>query len=261
MEQNQSMAIFGDYAIFICHYKGLMGELFNIKKKEYISSISLPYVPFKMPHANTSCFGKSFLNENSILPLLYVSSFDEDSDRGCFVYDISQDGGVIKASLTQRIIPVISSKEIGSGALDWVVDYDSNYIYSIAYNKGGQERRFSWENEIIITKFKLPDIKIRGEVYFTEKDIIQSSRFDNMPINQDKCYKDGLLFIVSGGADINNVCMNRLRIISLNPLKLIDDLDIALFGIKEPEGLDFYGNQLLINYNDGNPEKIWMINI
>lgn len=260
MKPNQSMAIIDDYALFICHYHGLMGELYDIKKQEYVASISLPYVPWRMPHANTSCFGRTYLNGSSVLPLLYVSAYDEESDRGCFVYDFSLQDGGIKASLVQKIVPDIHNGKIGNGALDWVLDYDTKHIYSIAYNNAGLEGRFSRDNDIVITKFKLPNISNRDVVvYLKEKDIIQCTHLNAMPFNQDKCYKEGLMYIVSGGANINSASMNRLRIISLAPIKVVDDMDIAKCGIKEPEGLDYLGDKLLLNYNDANPEIIWLI--
>lgn len=257
LKAHQSMAIYGNYAIFITHYYGLIGELYDINKKEHLASLSLPYSIPDMPHANTCCFGKTFWSKNSFLPLLYASSFNEEGDKGCYVYDLEYQKGHYIANLVMKVIPEDCGDIIGKGALDWVVDSDQGHLYSIAYKDASAEKRFSWDNKMVLTKWRHPSPNTTGEVSLTQDDIIETSILPPMPFSQDKFYYKNSVYIISGGANEGDSLMNRIRVINLSTMTIEHDYDIAQFGVREPEGFSNYGDRLLVTFNDGHPEKVW----
>lgn len=258
---HDSMVIYGNYALVISvinNHKDVVGYLYDIDNKEYVTSFSMDYTDYDVPHANTACLGDVFYSEYSIMPVLYVSQYEYYSNRAVFVYDIVNDGGIIRSNLVQIIDPKgIDHSIIGDGSLDWVVDNDHSCLYALAYKLKGSSTIVE-NNEEIISKFQLPDIH-EERVYLKDEDVIDSFTLDTFNYSQDKSYFDNCIYVISGSSDPIFSHMNRYRVIDLREKTLVINNSILDYGLREPEGLDFYNGNLMVSFNDNTP-KMWRLN-
>lgn len=257
---HQSMAMWSDYALFqVIENDELYSYVYNIKSKSFLGKLQLPHFDYKSPHANCSCFGNLFYDDDSLLPLLYVSQWKWNGERGVLVYNIKKNFTV---ELIQFIAPLKIRKDIiGYGDIDWVVDTDSERLYALAYKKAGAST-ITEDNEEIITAFHLPTVKNNSTVILTEEDIIDSFRCEVFNYSQDKTYKGGKIYVISGGNDANLAFMNNMRIIDLKTKSVIYKKNIYNEGQAhaEPEGLSFCGDELFLTYAY-HPNTLWKFNL
>lgn len=242
---HQSMDIYKDDVFFVAaSNNNLVCDIYNLHTSHLVRQVSLPFGEYSLPHANVSCFGKLFYSENSIAPVLYISSWN--NGRQAFVFDFPNAGDKSQASLVQVIDPGRVSEEIiGGGYLDWVIDGDGGYLYSIAYHIKGSSQ-ISEGNFTHIAKFQLPDLSKRI-VDFTDADVIDSFTVPVMTIFQDKCFHDNYIYVVSGHSGLGKEFPPRLY--AINTLsKEMNEALIPLVG--EPEGFCWYqGRKWLNMYN------------
>ncbi len=83
--------------------------------------------------------------------------------------------------LVQKIRPGnISGEIIGYGSIDYVVDIDSNELYSLAYYKSnGSTISGTNGNKEMICKFPLPSISDGEEILLNEKDLLDCYSFED----------------------------------------------------------------------------------
>ena len=252
---HQSLAVYGDFALFQATSNNrLFSYIYYLPNLYLCSKTELKTVGNILPHANVSCFGKKLYSKDSLFPLLYVSQWDWNGDRGVLVYDIKSD---FSAELVQFISPAhINKSIIGAGDIDWVVDFDSDIMYALAYKKAGASTIIEG-NEEIITAFPLPDIG-RKTVMLEEKDIIDNYRCKVLSYSQDKVFKDGKIFIVAGGNDSAISFMNKIYVLDLARKQIREEYGITRYaiGISEPEGLGFWGDRLIMTYAK-KPYQLW----
>lgn len=252
---HQSFAVYGDFALFQATSNDkLYSYIYYLPNLYLCSKTELKTGGYSLPHANVSCFGKRFYSKDSLLPLLYVSQWNWKGERGVLVYDIKSD---FSAELVQFISPAgISKSVIGSGDIDWIVDFDSEVLYALAYKKAGASTIVEG-NEEIITSFPIPEID-RKTVILEEKDIIDNYRCKILNYSQDKVYKDGKIYIVAGGNDSAISFMNRMYVLDLVRKQIREEFDITGYalGISEPEGLGFWGDRLIMTYAK-RPYQLW----
>lgn len=230
----QSLAVHGDKMFTVsANEQVTVTDLVTYKQ---LGTFSLPLGSHSALHANTCCFGKHFAREGDEFPLFYVSQWFGDEERGVLVYRITRPDGKYRCELVQAIIPDPSMEKIGKGSADWVVDTDSGYLYCFAYKLIGNTSTRMDGNAMIVTQFDLPSPDDGPEVTLTDGDVVRSAELDMMLVTQDKCYRNGEIFIVSGSHTVAGSL--RLRSLSLLTLTVTRDIDLSVYG-GEPQGLDF----------------------
>ena len=230
----QSMAVFGNKMFTISAKEEV--TVTDILTYKSLGAFSLSTGSYSALHANTSCFGRYFAHVGDEFPLLYVSQWQGDEDRGVLAYRITGSEGKYNAELVQAILPDPSMEKIGKGAADWVVDYDSGYLYCFSYKLFGNSASILQDNAMVITQFDLPSPADGAEVILTDEDVVRQEELEMMLVTQDKCYRNGEIFIVSGSHTVPGSL--RLRTVSLLSLSVNRDIDLSLY-VGEPEGLDF----------------------
>lgn len=242
LSMHQSMAFHGINGYFVrLDGNELICDIYNLSLRKKESQVSLDYSAYPAPHANTTCFGKDFYSDESVAPALYVSAWN--NQRQAFVYDIRYIQGGYTSELIQIIDPnKVSNEIIGYGYLDWVVDADDGYLYSIAYHL--KETADDTEgNYTHIVKFKLPKIN-QPQVILEDMDVIDFFTVPVMSFFQDKDFNRGHILIVAGMPDDRNrypPCLFDINAESGEIKKTI----IPLVG--EPEGFCVYEDQMWIN--------------
>lgn len=242
LKTHQSMAFYGDYAVFVTpEGRTLKCDLFSIKSGSQVASITLPYAEYKIPHANVACFGRFFYANNSILPVLYVSSWNQG--RQAFVYDISKAGDDYSASLVQIIDPRnLNGDIVGEGYMDWVVDAEGDCLYSISYHLKGTSTQADG-NYTHVTKYKLPGFMDKV-IYLEDTEILDSFQVPVMTVFQDKAYYNNHIYIVAGMPSEKEMYPPRLFDIDLDNKTLVECL---LPVIGEPEGFCVYSGIKWLN--------------
>lgn len=242
---HQGMDFYEDYAVFVAP-KGtvLSCAIFDIHSGKLIVSLPLPYIGYIIPHANVVCFGKFYYSSTSILPILYVSSWNYG--RQAFVYDISKDGDNYYAELIQVIDPrKLNMTIVGEGYMDWVIDSDNNFLYSISYHL--KETSTTEKNNYThVTKYKLPDLTEKV-VYVEDDDILDYFFVPVMTVFQDKAFYKNHIYVVAGVTSNGDLHPPRFFDIDLNT-KILKESRIPLNG--EPEGFCVYNGTKWLNMND-----------
>ena len=183
---------------------------------------------------------------------LYVSEWN--GDRRFFVEDFRHKGKKWSSRLVQTISANGISDEIkGSGYMDWVPDFENNKLYSIAYKENHPRHDIVGSTKLVILEFALPDPK-KGDVAFSEKDILRRTEIPVYLATQDKQVHGGKLYILAGlknKVDHMNPDRNHLRTIGVFDLESFRlEREIRLdFYDREPEGIDFIGDDMYLTYN------------
>lgn len=195
LEPRQSMAFYGGKGLFLIpSSNALLCDIYDLTNKKKEESLSLSVGNYPVPHANVACFGNQLLTDNSVFPLLYVSAWNEG--REAFVFDISR----FADSYVGKLIQVIDSSEInrniiGDGCLDWVVDDEGGFLYTIAYHINPStliEGNYSH-----IAKFILPSLE-KEKVILQDMDVIEYFIVPVMNVSQDKFFHDNHIYVAAG---------------------------------------------------------------
>lgn len=247
LSEHQSMVFYDDDGFFIMPSKSdLVCDIYDLNTKKQKASIVLPVGDYVIPHANTVCFSNSFFSQNSSFPALYVSSWN--NGRQAFVYDISYDGESLAPSLVQIIDPNNVSKEIvGEGYLDWVVDSEEEFIYSVSYHIRGTSR-VSEGNFIHVAKFKLPSLQEK-EIMLNDDNVVDYFAVSMITVFQDKCFNKGHIYVAAGTSDNSGLFPPRLYDIDVKS-KQMKEAFLPLSG--EPEGLCWYKGEKWLNMYGSN---------
>ena len=242
---HQSMAFHEGMAVFVTPVGDVLtGDIYNLETKAKEASLYLPHDGYPVPHANVSCFGRSFCSEDSLFPALYVSAWN--GGRQVFVYDIFKTKGEFGTRLIQVIDPGhLDSGFAGLGQMDWVVDTDHDRLFSIAYGLDNSPYIYDG-NCTNICQFKLPAPGSGNVVYLEDTDIVDHFVLPVMNVFQDKCYSDGHIYVVAGIPDRDNLYPPRLYDIDIQGQSL-EEKKLSIIG--EPEGFCSYQGIRWLNMN------------
>ena len=251
----QSAACYGDYALFVGVKVGRM-SLFNMKTRTRVCSQKLsPKNELRgktdIYHANNCCFGVKKYSKNDSLPLLYVSHRENNELRGVLevyrVTPVSRDTLARFDSLAVQLVQTIyypcASDDNALGSPWTAIDLRKGYMYTYSRNN---KRKTPNYGRCRISKFKIPKVNGRPEVYLTDRDIIDT--FDggyNAVLSQGGCIWDNKLYIAQGIPKENST--SWLREIDLVKRELTNSYNLSKAGLQEePEGCFVYDGQLMI---------------
>lgn len=241
---SQAMAVYDNYILLFTYDSNrATAYLYKLNDGAFLATLSLPSSIYKRPHCNAASFGNVFNSPNSILPLLYVSQWDNDSEHGCFVYDITFNNGTYDVNLVQTILPTDVTTTIrGAGQTDWVVD-PMGYIYSIGYLLENSASTIN-NNKTMITKYKLPEISDGGKISFGDADVLDHFDIPIYIARQDMCFENNRILMLAGLT--NNIAR---RLVFINPdTHCISSLVSLDFINEEPEGIGKTDGILLIGF-------------
>ncbi len=235
----QGMAILGEIALLFNN--GGHCRIYNLKTKKKLTEFDLGCAA-ETTHANSASFGVE-QPKGAFFPALYVSECFGDGHRRCFVESVTPNGS--------RIIQTLQIKTGGREELgnNWMVDRANKVIYSIVT---------FWRDskyQAMLTKWPLPPLPPVGKkkVTFQKSDIIGQFTVPVSNYVQDTCIRGDYLYHAFGNrADSDDPPEKKsreIRVINLKTKKLEKIIDINDSCPLEPEGLDFYGDTLLLSCN------------
>lgn len=256
---HQSIAVFNDLALFMMYEDSVLyADVYSLNRNEFKGKIYFPYANYKRPHANTISFGKKFYSNKSFFPLLYVSQWDFNGERGVLVYDIQDRNGRFIAELVQSILPgAIGEELIHFHDIDWVVDCENDRLYAITYKLNGENRLGDTNAAEIFIEFAIPDFH-RKEVILDRKSVLSFFMSSLITDAQDKICHNGKILIVSGKTCPSENERNTVRIIDLSSRREEAIIDIGKVRNIEPEGFVYYNGSYLLTFCDyDRPNCLW----
>lgn len=268
----QSMIIHGKYVIyFMYNSTNVYAMIYNGDTRESLGTLNLPTGGYKVAHCNVANCGLNYHNGNTELPLIYLSQWDYDGERGMLVYNI--DPVNMKAELVQCIRANIDNTIFGAGATDWCLDNDAGHIYALTYYRAGvgsehPSGAVCRDSKSRVCKFIMPEptdgenkvvssdisdvttpYTIKEKI-FTSSDILSYYDIPVTLVSQDKICNNGKMFIGCGaeGYGLDTLC---IRVIDLEKEQQVNYIPISDITHGEPEGLDIYDGRLLMGFQGG----------
>lgn len=225
---------------------GAHAKAFRLSDGTLDASFDLGCAPFN-PHCNVAD-----ITRKGSRNYLYVSEWN--GERRFFVEDFHHKGNKWSSKLVQTLSASGIPDEVkGAGYMDWVPDFEKGRLYSVAYKENHPGHDISGSTKLIILEFTLPDPK-KGDIDFTEKDILRRTEIPVYLATQDKHVHDGKLYILAGLKNKENLrdpARNHLRTIAvfdLESFRLVKEIRLDFYN-REPEGIDFIGDDMYLTYN------------
>lgn len=242
----QSFAIYGEYILlFEFDNSKAMCKLYKLTSMELLATLNLPNSTYKRAHCNACSFSDVFNSADSIMPLLYLSQWDNDSEHGCFVYDFKLTGSTYSVSLVQTILPTnVPTAKRGVGQTDWAVD-PLGYIYSIGYllDDGAA---ITADNKTMICKYALPAMSDGAVVTFSDADVIDNFDVPIFTYRQDIITNNGKILMLAG----HNL-YSQCWLIAIDPItkQIVSKVCLDDFN-QEPEGIGVQDGKLVVGFHN-----------
>ena len=248
---NQSMVIYSDFAVFFNNTTN-SAKLYDLKKGSLLDTFELFSGSYHNPHCNTACLGYEYVSHNSIMPLIYISQWDEGYERACFVYDISSRNNKFVFTLAQRInLSKISDSIIGEGPCDFAVDVEAHQLVAISYRTHQSD---SLGTATIINKFPLPLLSDGEEVFLNDCDLIDSYTLPLFPYRQDIVSYGDKFFMNMGGIGNEKA---RLVVIDKKDMQVVSILPLYCVRDSEPEGIAVHNGLISLTFGDSQIYSLW----
>jgi len=218
-------------------------------------------------HANQGMFTTRYYTEGDEFPLLYVTAgnsgeTDEDGYIGrCTVERITRRGGIFASECVKTIIYSNDGIEAtpwetpGWGWFAHFADTDGGFYYTLSarYRTTAAFLDKYDENAYIVTKFRLPEIREKGEtVILRPTDIIDQMHFPfDVLFTQGGVLKDGKIWYTFGCGKAQYP--DAIRVFDLETRGIVRRIDLSdcIFANEEIECIDFYKGRLLVNTQAG----------
>ena len=257
---HQSIAAYGDYAIFVTDRRSKF-SLYNLKTKELIcekecEAVNEKIGDYYLYHCNQAAFGVSFYEKEDPFPLLYISQRAR-SDRRSFVevYRLKlgretseSDFSSLDAEKVQTIFFPAMTENNALGRVNCVIDNQTGEMYTYSYSTIDSDINYG---KCRISSFAIPDYEEK-EVYLEDIDILDSYILDYNAVNsQGACISNRMLFIGQGYFNVGYIYLN---VVDLRQKRLYNRINLFANDITwEPEGCFVYGNSILI----GSGNNLW----
>lgn len=191
----------------------------------------------KKMHVATACFGIERYLDNQI-PFLYAAEYEGRSR--CFVEAVTGE--------TSILVQTIEAKEKGKNyrIQCWLVDNEKKFLYSVS---GKQVIDSLGKCPVVIRKYRLPLVAEGKYILLTEQDKQDEFTLDFQNCLQGAVIRKGKMYIATGFQQSryeNPRGKRSLKVIDLNKTKIMKEIDLTYVTTNEPEGLDFFGNKLLM---------------
>lgn len=232
----QGMAIWGDYAYIMNH--GGRCRVYNLRKSKVERDFLLASADSNN-HVNNACFGKEVIKGNN-KPVIYIS---ECHGRfRCFVENLNASGSQLVQTIELR-----KSNGKPKGVLDWIVDVQEGFVYTIWRDASDLKEKGIARNTI--SKYRLPRLSEGNKVVINIKDSLES--FDAIFPNviQGAKIRNGFMYIATGyqeTASARKDAKRAVQVIDLRKKQLFKTIPLTYITMNEPEDIDFYKGKCLL---------------
>ena len=194
-------------------------------------------------HANTAVFDTHLHEGNDDFPYLYVSEWN--GLRRIFVFDLSINEDGISLNIAQTISFSVDENILGKGMLDFAIDFENKYLYSVAYKIDSD--KISTNNAYMLCKFTLPETNV-GEVIMSN--VIEHWEQQVLLARQASLFFNDKIYTLSGSPGVvGSGCY--LSVTDVYKKKNVSIMDLSnILKTAEPEGIVIYdGSILLFSYS------------
>ncbi len=265
----QGFAVFGDIA-FVSFHSGVCAAYDLVSRNEPpIGQFRFGSYNAGEPdnryanHANQGMFSKQYYEEGDEFPLLYVTAGNsgEQDEEGyigyCAVERITRCGGEFSSECVQKILYNNTGIEDtpwetpGWGWFAYFADTEKGFLYTLSarYRTKMEFIDKYNENNYIVTKYRLPAIREKGEkVVLHPTDIVDQMLFPfDVLLTQGGVLKDNCIWYTFGTG--TETYPNAIRVFDLEKREITHRIDLSdsIFRDEEIECIDFYDGKILVN--------------
>lgn len=240
----QGCAVFGNY-LFQFYDKNAVAGVFHLPDGAFVADI--PMEAHGTYHNNNVEFSECYFREGDEFPLIYAGQ-ENAGEHKVLVHRIWRDGTAFHAETVQEII-LPSSLESGVWYPNIALDNQARKMYVTGYCNSSWNR-CSGDNAVVLLNFDLPSPSSGSRVVLSAADIRSRVVMEFRVATQGACIRNGRIYQVFG---VPSYGATSLCCHDLETGALIWSRDLASSGIsEEPEGLDFYGDELVVLDVKGN---------
>ncbi len=245
------------------------GRAFSISEKAEKAKFKLERTDEWRPHCNSVCFGVERYDEDDEFPLMYANIYNnyakcEDRREGAFcIYRVLRTDDSFKFSLAGVVkIDFVEDRRLwksldGEGDVrpygNFVIDCEKKKLYAFVMRDKEQVTRFFTFDIPKLSDGEMKD----GISYITlgESDVIDHFDAPYMRYMQGACAKNGVVYSVEGFAPGVNPA--RMQVIDMEKKIAVHDIQLGDYDLpKEPEFIDFYGDELFYSDATGRIFKV-----
>lgn len=197
------------------------------------SSTFLPECSKYHPHCNVA----SYMRNNG---KHYVYLSEWDGEHRCFVEEIKYDTRQKKweSQLVQVLSTSIDDRIRGFGNMDWIVDAETETIYTQTYKDGSSTNATA----LVFLQFKLPSPSSEKTVVFTLESVIRRIEKPMINATQDKFIYKGKMYIASG---LGDGMPGKITIFNIDSFKEEEAITLT-FRNDEPEAMHMYKDNIIM---------------
>lgn len=208
--------------------------IYDLKNKTFVQSVKLSRN--SQDHFNNASFG-NFYSEDDKFPLLYISG-GSSTYNPVDVYRIIQEGDVFSFENIQNISLPESSDDNRFYWTCVMIDRENEFIYAFSSFKG----------DVYLSKCNIPAYEIEN-VQLSEVDFLENRYIDSFTNKQGATIKDYYIYMATGIPGLEETTL-RIYDLATKTRKYMFSLKDYGF-IFEPEGISFYGEDLIISSQKG----------
>ena len=239
----QGAAVFGD--LFFQFQDGNKEmKVYNLAEKTLVDAVALN--PVKRWHNNNVKFSDTYYKAGDEFPLLYASQ--ENAQEHCIaVWRITRSGDKFAAEIVQ-MITLPSPVEMGVWYPNQILDVKGGRLFVTGYSAPSWNRPDNGNNLQLLC-FAIPEFRKGKDVTLSTSDIITRTTSTFRVATQGAAVRNGKIYQVYGvptwGADYI-VCRDATT------GKVEWERYLAELGFRdEPEGLDFWHDEIVVVNNRG----------
>jgi len=217
----------------------ISGDKMNVYNVETASAVATN-VFIESDHGDSASFSNDFYSASDEFPLIYVTA--DTNPAKIYINQVTTSSSVLIRTLS------FSIDQAGYYAAA-AVDFDNQVLYMVGYTEQAYLSDNDGSNKVLISKWDLSNLTDNGNGTFTPSYISSATR-DFIYCMQGQQYHDGLIWIASGYTN------HAGYIYAVDPSDGNIAHTVNLNTSYEVEGLAWVGNDMIVNYQGKNYQKV-----
>lgn len=220
-------------------FQFMANDKMNVYNVENASAVALN-VAIESDHGDSASFSDEFYNLSDEFPLLYVTA--DTNPAEIYVNRVTTSSSQLIRTLSFTII------QAGYYAAA-AVDFDNQILYMVGYTEQAYLSDNGGTNKVLISKWDLSNLTDNGDGTFTPAYVASVTR-DFIYCMQGQQFHDGMIWVASGYTN------HAGYVYAVDPVTGNIQHTVNLNTTSEVEGLAWVGNDMIVNYQGKNYQKV-----
>lgn len=220
-------------------FQFIAGDKMNVYNVETASAVATD-VFIESDHGDSASFSNDFYSASDEFPLIYVTA--DTNPAKIYINQVTTSSSVLIRTLSFSIAQAGYYAAVA-------VDFDNQILYMVGYTEQAYLSDNGGSNKVLISKWDLSSLTDNGNGTFTPAYISSTTR-DFIYCMQGQQYHDGLIWIASGYTN------HAGYIYAVDPSDGNIAHTVNLNTSYEVEGLAWVGNDMIVNYQGKNYQKV-----